>query len=438
ESLRAEEVLLTSGTTQSHVPWNRSKEMVSTELEDFENGFATAVSSAKSQDIERQNGTTENNNDVTPVTNMLRTTPSGPIIRDIHTSNNRSIEFSNQSSATQSNNQSNLSPDDFLIYKIFDLGRKIAVPLSFILGVPGNILNIIILRKQNLESSTPSSMNIILICLAVSDIVILVVGTPRYLLAHLLNYDYTDHFTWGCRMFKFLNYTFSDLSCWLVMLIAFERSIATGWPHKVKIWCSHCKTIVMIIFLVLFLACANSHFLYCFGIIPLMTNHTEQSQDCGVSNESCYYYSLYIFPWVDFALFACIPGFFVVFGNVFVLQQVYSAAHNRKHTLSFRVTQKAKGVTKMTIVMFAISFFLLLSVIPTIAYQFCYSAFNDDLDDLDKYVTVKVIGNFSISVYYMNTVINFVLYIICSQRFKDGFKSLFSCSGPRATRHHGC
>ncbi|CAH1801473.1 unnamed protein product [Owenia fusiformis] len=379
-------------------------------------------------------------NDVATVTSMPRTAPTKPIIRDIEVEiNNFSTNCStvDVENASKPNSHPNLSAEDYLVFRIFDLGYKIILPLCLILGVSGNILNIIILRRS--LSSSKSSMSIIMICLAVSDIVILIVCTPRYIIYYLFNDDYITHATVLCRIWKFINYTFSDLSCWLVMVIAFERSIAVGWPHKVNIWCSKPKTCLVIGSVVIFLSCVNSHFLMCYEVIPIISNHTEKSYKCSVQTGSWEYYSFFVFPWVDFAMFGVIPGLFVLSGNAFVLKQVYSAAKKRKHHLSQSVPEVAQNdekekylVTRMTIVMFAISFFQILSVIPTIAWQFVYASLKDN-DDLDSYVTIEVLGNYAMISFYFNTMINFVLYISCSQRFAEGFKSLFSCSGFRCT-----
>ncbi|CAH1795501.1 unnamed protein product [Owenia fusiformis] len=185
--------------------------------------------------------------------------------------------------------------DDYLVYVIFKWVFKITMPLCLIIGIPGNILNIIILC-QNLFSESSASIDSILLALAFSDMICLAIGTPRYIISYVAGYDFTAHSDIGCKLFKFLNFVFSDFSSWLVMLISLERLVAVVWPCHVKSWCSHKKIKITIAAFLVFLIGINFHFLLGHGTVQQVSYTNTQIFGCSVKELEFMYYHAVIYP----------------------------------------------------------------------------------------------------------------------------------------------
>ncbi|CAH1795500.1 unnamed protein product [Owenia fusiformis] len=326
--------------------------------------------------------------------------------------------------------------DDYLVYLIFKWAFKITMPVCLIIGIPGNILNIIILCRYISDST--SSMHIILISLAVSDIICLAVGTPRFIISYATGYDYAANSDIGCKIYRFLNFVFSDFSSWLVMLISLERLVAVVWPCHVKSWCSHKTIKITIAVFLVFLMGINFHVLLSHGIVSQLKHEDTQTFDCIVKEPEFAHYGFVIFPWIDFAVFALIPSCVVILSNTIIIRKVTIAAFKRRNTMAVILADKSNPasskqqplIRRMTIMMFSICGLMLLCVTPTVIYGFMFKSLTQN-GDLKSSVIIAVLGYYGIIAFYFNCTINFLLYICCSQRFKIVLRSFF-CGGTTA------
>ncbi|CAH1795498.1 unnamed protein product [Owenia fusiformis] len=320
--------------------------------------------------------------------------------------------------------------DDYLVYVIFKWVFKITMPLCLIIGIPGNILNITILCRNRFSDSSPS-IDIILMSLAVSDIISLAVAIPRYIISYVAGYDFTAHSDIGCKLFKFLNFVFSDFSSWLVMLISLERLVAVVWPCHVKSWCSHKKIKIIIATFLVFLIGINFHFLLGHGTVQQVSHTNTQIFGCSAREPEFMYYHAVIYPWIDFTVFALIPISVVVFSNMCIIRKVSIAAYQRRKKMAANLanpttfTKKKKPVIKrVTIMMFLICGFMLLAIIPSVIYEITFASLKQK-GDLKSSVILAVIAYYAIVSFYCNCSINFLLYVCCSQKFKLALKSFF-------------
>ncbi|CAH1783810.1 unnamed protein product, partial [Owenia fusiformis] len=102
------------------------------------------------------------------------------------------------------------------------------------------------------------------------------------------------------------NYLFTDFSAWLVMLVAIERAVAVGVPHKVRFYFTRLRIYCVAIIFGCFLAVINFHFFITYESTQGSNNTELLSCDVSVQNDH-HHFAIIVFPWIDFCVFVLIP-----------------------------------------------------------------------------------------------------------------------------------
>ncbi|CAH1791480.1 unnamed protein product [Owenia fusiformis] len=309
---------------------------------------------------------------------------------------------------------------DFLQYRIAVKVWRVSLPTLMVVGILGNILNIVVLRRQRYRESPTSQ---ILLLLSISDILCLVIGPTRYVLMFITGKDFTSTSNFYCKTYRFFNYLFTDFSAWLVMLVAIERAVAVGIPHKLRIYFTRLRIYGVALFFASFLAAVNFHFFITYESIQGLNN--TQLFSCGVSVHGDHYHFVrYIFPWIDLCVFMIIPVIGVSSCNIFIIIALVVGKYKRMNMIQGGVQPK---MTSMTAVMFAISVFLVAAVTPTVVYQFIYpDLFRLQSEgNIEAEVQLFVLAIYSVVAVYGNCAVNVVLYSVCTRKFRAEVMSMF-------------
>ena len=143
----------------------------------------------------------------------------------------------------------------------FKLLKMILIPTIVCLGAAGNIMSFLTVTNRNADKS---SYTVYLASLAVVDMMSLTTitigaGLP---IAFGINLSQSAIGNVYCRLSQFSMFLSTDISAWLTVLIALERSFCVYFPHQVKRFCRPNTGKVITMILVTFFLAFNSHLVY--------------------------------------------------------------------------------------------------------------------------------------------------------------------------------
>lgn len=120
--------------------------------------------------------------------------------------------------------------------------------LVCIFGSIANVLNIAVLTRREMQSST----NMILTGLAMADLLVMIEYIPYAIHMYLYQRSRRDTFTYGWSSFVLFHSNFAQvchtISIFLTVTLAVWRYIAVAHPQRNREWCSNKRTFLMIAF----------------------------------------------------------------------------------------------------------------------------------------------------------------------------------------------
>lgn len=290
-------------------------------------------------------------------------------------------------------------------------------PIFLFVGVFGNILNLIVLRRMHFEKNPTL---ILLFLLSVTDIAVLLVGLPRYWARDALQFDLRTVSQFSCKFSLFLIYISMQLSSWILVLVSVIRVIKTVLPlryPKTKIRVTRKNTLTVFCIVVIALCIINFHFFITNGVI---TEDGEAS--CTSLTPDFRNFDEYVFVYIDFLMMSVFPAIIIIVCNIFIYLVLKNMKQRRASTTS---TDKATSdsVSRVTRMLFVTSSYFVISTAP-ISLHFIVDSYvrpgSDDLTQakLDMSFTVLYLFQFS------HFVINFYCYTVTNKRFRRSVKKL--------------
>lgn len=290
-------------------------------------------------------------------------------------------------------------------------------PIFLFVGVFGNILNLIVLRRMHFEKNPTL---ILLFFLSVTDIAVLLVGLPRYWARDALQFDLRTVSQFSCKFSLFLIYISMQLSSWILVLVSVIRVIKTVLPlryPKTKIRVTRKNTLTVFCIVVIALCIINFHFFITNGVI---TEDGEAS--CTSLTPDFRNFDEYVFVYIDFLMMSVFPAIIIIVCNIFIYLVLKNMKQRRASTTSTdKVT--SDSVSRVTRMLFVTSSYFVISTAP-ISLHFIVDSYvrpgSDDLTQakLDMSFTVLYLFQFS------HFVINFYCYTVTNKRFRRSVKKL--------------
>lgn len=290
-------------------------------------------------------------------------------------------------------------------------------PIFLFVGVFGNILNLIVLRRMHFEKNPTL---ILLFLLSVTDIAVLLVGLPRYWARDALQFDLRTVSQFSCKFSLFLIYISMQLSSWILVLVSVIRVIKTVLPlryPKTKIRVTRKNTLTVFCIVVIALCIINFHFFITNGVI------TEDGEvSCTSLTPDFRNFDEYVFVYIDFLMMSVFPAIIIIVCNIFIYLVLKNMKQRRASTTSTdKVT--SDSVSRVTRMLFVTSSYFVISTAP-ISLHFIVDSYvrpgSDDLTQakLDMSFTVLYLFQFS------HFVINFYCYTVTNKRFRRSVKKL--------------
>ena len=111
----------------------------------------------------------------------------------------------------------------------FDIALR---TIALVIGIPGNILAILVMKRKNLILQ---NISLYFIALAISDLTYLICPNSVYTFSVIFNVLPEINANGNyCKINKFFNNTIPQISSYLLVIISVERTLAVIYPHKVS------------------------------------------------------------------------------------------------------------------------------------------------------------------------------------------------------------
>ncbi|XP_062616280.1 G-protein coupled receptor dmsr-1-like [Saccostrea cucullata] len=320
-------------------------------------------------------------------------------------------------------------------------------PIICIFGVVANILNIVVLTRKNMQTST----NVILTGLAISDGLTMAAYIPYALLLYVIHGTRSTPIrdSYGVAQFHIGYALFSvvvhSISIWLTVTLALFRYIFIRFPRLGAQYCNihKAKIAVVAVVIVVSLVCVpysvnftigEHNFTDPNGVIPNGTTYTIQ-----MKQESEFEKILYnINFWIQAILIKLLPSFLLTIFSILLVNTMRNAEKRRKKLLNNVPMSDENGATsasstttasrkqkksrsnRTTKMLLAVVILFLLTETP----QGILSVMGG-LDDSFFMHIYLPLGDLLDIITLINNGINFVLYCTMSKQFRDTFLKLF-------------
>lgn len=309
-------------------------------------------------------------------------------------------------------------------------------PLIVLVGVLGNILTIIVLKRSTKKMK---STILYLLILAVSDTLFLLNTPVRQWTIHTWKYDFRSSNVVVCKLSVFLTYSTYQFSCWLLVAVTMERVFSVMMPYKVHERCNLRASVTVILSLFLTIFGLNSHILFFMG-------HRKygNKQYCQPLTKEYVDFFNKGWSWIHFAVAFVMPFLILLVGNGIIIKQLRASQKERKRmSMADSETLKAKNKEKraVMIVLVMLNTVFFISQTPTIYFMvnpyFVDRARHLPCDrHLDYTYQMDIIWfwyTFTSLLSYTNATMNFIMYVLSGTRFRGEVKALLCCQPPKST-----
>ncbi|KAK7492451.1 hypothetical protein BaRGS_00016324 [Batillaria attramentaria] len=296
------------------------------------------------------------------------------------------------------------------------------------LGIPGNVLNMIVFVKQSLRDR----INFLLFSLAVSDtialIILLAFKAPCYLQQIDQIVSQNVYLIMSVTVF-FAAYTFSGISQILVAIISVDRCISVTFPLAANRFVKFSYIVIAVsLTYVFFIGVYLPHF---FRYDFVWSNDPSSNRTVVFLNPTSFEmknHDLLIFLSREVNLLTIKPTgtVLVVTCSVITSVQVRRARQARKDMTQSKITSSEAKITRMLLFVSVVS---VACVIPEIALAFA----NIIVPEFDHY---KTYHNLLLVVYYIifvalsvNSSANFLIYFVMSSKFRATLIALIPACG---------
>ena len=347
------------------------------------------------------------------------------------------------------------APPSVLDGKIAIVLISIAAPILFIVGMIGNILIIVVIRRGVLPSiATTLSFTY----LAAADVVVLVFGlTDLWLYSYSIYIKDFDE-TW-CAIHMWLIYASISLSSWALVFITIQRTISIYFPLKNVTIATKSNTLIGLIVMTILICGINLHILWTAGFTsglpaaetsqentttaidnsstssptmppattstqPLVTNTSFVMSTSAAPSAPVLYcdfrpeheeFFYGIWTWVDFSMACVVPTALLIIGNLLIICRL-TAATRKRQEMSQNKDDSSK-IHTLSVMLLCITLLFFVCTIPIVVLEIGHKEWFDlnDPSDAAIYLLVRIVANL---LQYTNNTANFILYCLTSNVFR--------------------
>ena len=328
--------------------------------------------------------------------------------------------------------------------------QKVVVPIVCVFGILGNILNLVVLTRKQLQSSMDDmekSAHLGLVALAVSDLLFCLL----YLLVSLLSIQdkpaYTHHESIVTLYYNIYHEPLTNIallsSTWLTVIMALGRYIGICHPLHARGFINLPGTRAAILGVFLGAILANLPKFWHYHLLPSQCSKLNPAIEAVEGTECwCYVYfkakgSLYndhmfelVYTLAYFILGLIVPLLLLTFCNICLIRALRQSYRMQRMYRANQPRDSGHRITP-TLVTIIILFTILVTPSEILAFFKHYIISKRHGGDFNTFKTANTVANFAL---VTNFSINFVLYCVINVQFRKTVRDIMSCACRRGTQ----
>lgn len=307
---------------------------------------------------------------------------------------------------------------------------KAISPIIFIVGMTGNMIIVVALKKMNFQRRPPY---IFLFALAIFDMVVLCVGLSQYWVLYTFDYNLRLVSQAGCKISLFVIYWSMQCSSWILVCVVFERFLKIKFPLKHMRFVTIPRCVRVIVIVMVILGGIDMHLLITNGI-TFNKNETE----CTSLSEGYLYYDEYVFIWVDMTFVSILPFLLMISMNAVMINVLrQSRQFRRRHSVPNTMTtdRMNRFDRRLTTMLLVTSIYFLFTTL-LISIYYIVDTYNKSKG---KYTAaVKEISWTALYLFqFTNYAMNFILYNLSNKRFRKKLLEVFRLNSRSSSYNNG-
>ncbi|XP_067681079.1 galanin receptor type 2-like [Haliotis asinina] len=304
-----------------------------------------------------------------------------------------------------------------------DLLWQIISPILLLVGTVGNLLSIVVLTRKGMRKSNMSKY---LTCLAVADLVVLLLGLPREWACHMYDEDIRDIHEAVCKIHTWLLYSSLHTSAWILVSVTIERTVFVWNPLRYKVFCTKRIATFCMISVTGLCLLLNSHFLFFFV-------HTET--DTGVyvcdAGSRVEYESFLknVFHWVDMCVWCIAPVVVHLVCNILIIYRLRTHARtmSRHNSTAEADRVRQRLVASMTTMLLSLNLVYLLCTLPVSVFFVGEKHWWGIDPRKEAKATRELIKACVCLIMYLNNSTNFIICLVKGKRFREEVRIIVTC-----------
>lgn len=311
-----------------------------------------------------------------------------------------------------------------MAYPVYEIGIQIYSSLLLFLGLPLNIISIIIVAY---DYTTRLTTKLLMIILSITDSLVIAIAVLRYWIFEIFKIDIRSFNITTCMVHPFLVGVVTDLAVGSLCFLAIERFIVVVFPQKSNQLINVNRILLGMLGFLSFTSLKNTATFVFLTIAPINSTNASVSRKCIQSSR--FHEEFATFGKVDFISFSVIPYVILFSTNIYiyiVLRKQHillsknkssSALINDKKRRKRRPQNVMKILTGLTIIHVVTTlpgtiFTLLKSFFPSVHKSFSH--------DLRRVLTASLA-----LLVFTNNALNFFVYYLSSTVFRRNVVLLF-------------
>ncbi|XP_064625080.1 thyrotropin-releasing hormone receptor-like [Lineus longissimus] len=291
-------------------------------------------------------------------------------------------------------------------------------PILVILGVPGNILSILVMSRYR-----DKSIGFFMLALAACDTHLLLVPTicmfvvqnfPTYINQNIL-----------CKIFLFTAYAGFEWSNWTLVLMTVDRMVAVCFVFKAQSICTVRRAKILFSSVLIFFTFTSIFCLW--TAVPIFVPECNTLM-CVLDIPSNLNDVYNIF---DVVVSIFLPFFIVLILNILIIREIVKNREIRKQLCQSNTSAGTRD-QHLTIMLLVVSCLFLVCSLPY-AVDRIVVAFKPSEDDEYWRKTRVLIFSLCEKSLYINPAINFYIYCLSSQKFRQDLRDKICGASPKGT-----
>ena len=320
---------------------------------------------------------------------------------------------------------------------------KIFAPLFVIIGVPGNIVSLVVLSRRPMRQTTTS---VYFRLLAIIDTAVLLITIPRKITFYYSSLRLRSLNIFTCKFYSFLTPALTTLSWTFLPVITIDRYIQIRYPIWAKTHSTSRSALTIFAVMTLTVFTLNFHTVLFLTVprteVTVSNNYTNTTFEvigkCTPIYEwyNDFYYN--VWTWLIFALFNLVPLTVQIIGNVLLIKNLVNRSKQKQtqralDEVNMKERRGLKSVTRMLIV---VCLFYIISSVPQctrlVSKNYIFqprSPHNSAKDKLFQAIVQILL--------YSNNAINFLLYTLSGRVFRQELYSMLRSIKRRVQHRFG-